>query len=95
MGTAILGLKLAQNLTSVDQDPMFLFFLDLKKAYNTVDFGRLLTTLDGYSVAPTCAGYWQCFRNSKILSPAKTGIIAALHINHDDHSGQTHIVHPV
>ena len=41
----------------MDQDPTFLVFLDLQKAYNTVDFGHLLTTLEGYSVAPTCAGY--------------------------------------
>ena len=43
-GTAILELNLAQEIDSMDQYPLFLFFLDLHKAYNTVDRGRLLTT---------------------------------------------------
>ena len=46
-GKAILELKLAQELASVDQDPLFLVFLDLLKAYDTVDWVRLLTTLEG------------------------------------------------
>ena len=52
MGTAILELKLAQELTSVSQDPMFLVFLDLRNSYDAVDRGRLLTTLEGYSAGP-------------------------------------------
>ena len=52
MGTAILELKLAQELASVDQDPLFLVFLDLKRSYDTVDCGRLLTTLEGYGAVP-------------------------------------------
>ena len=31
-GTIIMELKLAQELVSVDQDPLFLVFLDLRKA---------------------------------------------------------------
>ena len=30
-------LKLAQDLSRVYQDPLFLVFLDLRKAYDTVD----------------------------------------------------------
>ena len=47
MGTTILELKLAQELAIMYQDPMFLVFLDLCKACNTVDHGHYLTTLDG------------------------------------------------
>ena len=36
----------------MDQDPLFLVFLDLKKAYITVDRGRLLRTLRGYGASP-------------------------------------------
>ena len=33
MGTTIMELKLAQELASVDQDPLFLVFFNLRKAY--------------------------------------------------------------
>ena len=36
MGTAIIELKLAQELASIDQDPLFLVLMDLRKLYNTV-----------------------------------------------------------
>ena len=35
-GTAIMEIKLAQDLASVDQDPLFLVFLDLSKAYGNL-----------------------------------------------------------
>ena len=35
--TAIMELNLTQDLASIDQDPLFLVFLDLRKAYDTVD----------------------------------------------------------
>ena len=44
----ILELKLVQELASVDQDPLFLEFIDLQKAYSTVYHGSLLKTLEGY-----------------------------------------------
>ena len=43
---AILDINLAQELASVDRDTLSLVFLYLGKAYNTVDWGRLLTTLE-------------------------------------------------
>ena len=39
-------LKLSQELAIFDQDPLFLFFLNLRKAYNTVDRSRLIMTLE-------------------------------------------------
>ena len=50
MGTSIMELKLAQDLASVDQDPIFLVFLDLRKSYDNLYHGYLLQTLDGYGV---------------------------------------------
>ena len=47
MGTAIMDLDIAQELSSIDQSPFFLIFLDLRKAYDTVDQERLLITLEG------------------------------------------------
>ena len=40
-------LKLAQELASVNQDPILLVSLDLGKAYDNLDRGRLLQTLEG------------------------------------------------
>ena len=52
MGTGIMELNLVQDLSSMDQDPLLLVFLDLQKAYDTVDCGRLLTTLEEYCSGP-------------------------------------------
>ena len=38
-------LKIAQELASIYHDPLFLIFLYLRKAYDTVDQDRLLITL--------------------------------------------------
>ena len=45
-GISILELKLAKELSIMEQDPLLLVFLNLLKAYNIVDHGRLLTTLE-------------------------------------------------
>ena len=45
MGTAIMELKLVQELASVNHDPIFLVFLDLQKAYDNLNRGRLIQTL--------------------------------------------------
>ena len=52
VGTAIVELKLAQELKSVYQDPLFLVLLDLIKVYDNIYQGRLLQTLDGYGAGP-------------------------------------------
>ena len=41
-GTAIIELKLAYELASLYQTPLFLVLLGLRKAYKTLDRGRLL-----------------------------------------------------
>ena len=50
--TAIMELKLGKELASVDNGPLFLVFLDLKKAKNTVDIDCLLQTLEWYGAGP-------------------------------------------
>ena len=47
MGTAIMELKIAHDLARIDQELIFLVFLDLRKAYDTMDWDRLLITLEG------------------------------------------------
>ena len=47
-GTAIMELKLSQELASIDQESLFLVFFDLQKAYDSVERDRLIQTLEGY-----------------------------------------------
>ena len=49
---AILELKLDQEIYSFDQDPLLMVFLDLRKACDIIDCGRLLTTLEGCGAVP-------------------------------------------
>ena len=51
-GTEILKPKLAMELDSLDQDPLFLVLIELQKAHNTVDCGRLQTNLEKYGNGP-------------------------------------------
>ena len=52
MGTAIFDLNLVQEQVSVDQDPLLLVFLDLRKVYDTIYHGLLMTTLEGCGAGP-------------------------------------------
>jgi len=51
-GTAIIELKLAQQLAHMEQEPLFATFLDLRKAYDAICRGRCLRILQGYGVGP-------------------------------------------
>ena len=47
-----MGMEIAQELNIVDHGPLFLVFLDLSKAYDTVYRVRLVRTLEGYGAGP-------------------------------------------
>ena len=51
-GTAIMEVKLQQQLAWVDQEPLYQIYLDLRKAYDALDRGRCLEILAGYGVGP-------------------------------------------
>ena len=63
-GTAVTELKIARELASIYQDPLFLLFMDLRKDYNTVDWDCLIITLEGYGAGPRMCGlletFWEC-----------------------------------
>jgi hypothetical protein len=46
------GFKLQQQLAWVDQEPLYQIYLDLRKAYDTLDWERCLEILAGYGVGP-------------------------------------------
>ena len=58
---AIMELKISQELASIDQDPLFLVFLELQKAYDTVEQDILITTLEGYGAGPRVCGLLENF----------------------------------
>ena len=43
-GTDIMELNISHELTNVDQEPLLLVYIDLRKAYNNLDCGRILKT---------------------------------------------------
>ena len=49
-------LKLVQELTGVDQDPLLLVFLEPRKSYDNLDHGGLLKTLERYRAGPKMRG---------------------------------------
>ena len=56
MRTVVLEIKLSQDMAIIDQDSIFLVFLDLHKAYDTLERCRLLMTLKGYGAGPHMYG---------------------------------------
>ncbi len=51
-GTAIIKAKLAQQLAFHKQAPLYGVFIDLRKAFNSMDQGRCLKVLTGYRAGP-------------------------------------------
>ena len=48
MGTAIMELNMTHYLANIYQYPLFLLFLDLRKAYDMLNQVCLLNTMKGY-----------------------------------------------
>ena len=51
-GTARIEAKLAQQLAHIEQVPFYGVFIDLKKAFDAVDWERCLSILEGHGVGP-------------------------------------------
>ena len=72
-GTANTELKMAQELASTNKDPLFLVFLDIRKAYDALDLGRLLHILEGYGAGSKMQGilaeFWE---NQEVVTRHKS-----------------------
>ena len=72
-GTAIMELNMVQELVSIDQDPLFLVFLELWKSYDTLADGRLLQTLDGYGDSPNMRALLEEFWENQEVVTSQNG----------------------
>ena len=66
-------LKLDQELSIIYQDLLFLFFLDLSMAYDTMDRERLIVTLEGYGAGPCLCGLLDTFWDHQKVVHGKNG----------------------
>ena len=78
MGTVILDLNIAQELASVYQEPLYLVFLDLQKAYDDLDRGHLLANLEGYDVGPYMCKLLEVFWEQQEVTTCQNGY----HVRH-------------
>ena len=68
-GAVIMKLNFDQDIVSIDQSPLSLVILDLRKANENVDREYLLITLEGYSVGPCLCGILETFWDLQQLVP--------------------------
>ena len=72
-GTAILEAKLAQELASLENEPLFVIFLDLRKAYDTVDRTRSLQTFEEYGMGPNMLRLLRNYWANQVIVPRQNG----------------------
>jgi hypothetical protein len=72
-GTAILELILQMQLSEIQNRPLFLIFLDLKKAYDTLDRERTLEILEKYGVGPNLIRLLRNFWNKLLVVARQSG----------------------
>ncbi len=68
----MLDLKLAMQLAYIEQEPLYVNFLDLKKAYDTMDRGYLMDVLKGYGASPKMQALIKFFWDN-MMCVCKTG----------------------
>lgn len=72
-GTAIIEAKLQQELASIRSQPLFQVFLDLKKAYDTLDRPRVLQTCKDYGMGPQLRQVLKSFWDQQQIVARQSG----------------------
>jgi Reverse transcriptase (RNA-dependent DNA polymerase) len=73
-GTAGIEAKLQQELASIWHLPLFQVYIDLRKAYNTIDRDRALETLSSYGMGPRLLNLLRHFwKSQRILVTHQSG----------------------
>jgi exonuclease III len=72
-GTAIIRAKLLMQLAQRQTKPIYMLFLDLKKAYDTLDRNRTLEILKGYGVGPKIRGILEQVWDADTMVPKQAG----------------------
>ena len=71
--TAIIEAKVVQELAALQQTPFYAVFIDLRKAYDTVDRSRVLDILEGYGVGPRARTLLRSFWSQQKLVARQSG----------------------
>ncbi len=67
-GTALIKAKLAQQLAWRNQCPLYDIYVDLKKAYDAINRGRMMEILKAYGVGPNLLRLQNLFwENAKVV----------------------------
>ncbi len=72
-GTAIMEAKLAQQLAYLEQHPLYVVFIDLKKAFDAMDRNTCLLLLRDYGVGPNMLWFIMQFWNQAELACRANG----------------------
>jgi hypothetical protein len=72
-GTAIIEAKLHQQLAALDQEPLYIVFIDLAKAYDTIDCHRALDILSANGVGPNIIRLLTNFWNQATVALQQSG----------------------
>ena len=66
-GTVGIEAKLVQQLAVLEQHPLYVMFIDLKKAYNVMDRERCREIMDGYGMGPNMPRLIMFFWDNALL----------------------------
>jgi hypothetical protein len=72
-GTAIIRAKLLMQLAQRQTKPIYMLFMDLKNAYDTLDRNRTLEILKGYGVGPKIRGIIEQVWKADTMVPKQAG----------------------
>ena len=72
-GTAIIEAKLLQSLSVREQEALHMIFLDLRKAYDTLDRARTLDIIEQYGVGDQWLSLLRTFWESQQVAAAQAG----------------------